>query len=174
MANPTTVRLDLERVAGEIDVILTEIYGEYVAKGCPTKLGGLRFLDVESSKTFAFERTGTTEDGAGNLLILSAPFLGEEQEVWDALREGPGGERLVPPLKVRGSADAGKADKRFVEITYSLPTSELLTDERILEHASRHRLPNAREALAGILKEEILPFAGAVMEHLIHLIRRQG
>ena len=63
--------LNLKRIGEEIDILLTEIYGEYVAEGSPTKLGGLRFLDVPSAKTFAFEKCQPYEDG--NLLMISAP-----------------------------------------------------------------------------------------------------
>ena len=53
----SNTQIDLRRIAEQIDVVLTEIYAEYVAKGSPTKLGGLRFLDVQSAKTFAYEKS---------------------------------------------------------------------------------------------------------------------
>lgn len=67
MTAKASTDLNLKRIGEEIDILLTEIYGEYVAEGSPTKLGGLRFLDVPSAKTFAFERTQPLEDG--NLLV---------------------------------------------------------------------------------------------------------
>lgn len=160
--------LDLQRVAEEINVILTDIYGRYVQKGCPTKLGGLRFLDVESSKTFAFEKCCKVE--GGNLLVLSAPYVQGEPPLEKALRKGPH-HKDIREVTVRGSADEGKADKRFIEVSYFLPTAEWLTEENILDYAQKHNIVNVREAITGILKEKVLPYASEVMEYLVQSIR---
>lgn len=166
----TQTQIDLDRLADEVNVILTDIFGRYVAQGSPTKLGGLRFLDVQSSKTFAFEKTEVAEDGKGNLLVLSAPYRGSEEEIQATLQRGPYGSE-IRRLSVRGSADVGKADKRFVEVAYYLPTLSWIPDEAILDFARRHRLVNSRVALTGILKEKILPIASDIMEFLIAQIR---
>ncbi len=166
----TQTQIDLERLADEMNVTLTDIFGRYVAQGSPTKLGGLRFLDVQSSKTFAFEKTEVSEDGTGNLLILSAPYHGTEDGIRKTLAKGPYGSE-IRRLSVRGSADAGKADKRFVEVAYYLPTASWLTDEAILAFAKKHKLINSRDALTGILKEKVLPVASEIMEFLITEIR---
>ena len=79
--------LNLQRIGETIDILLTEIYGEYVAEGSPTKLGGLRFLDVPSAKTFAFEKTQPLDEG--NLLVLSAPMVGEQATVEKQMKAGP-------------------------------------------------------------------------------------
>lgn len=167
--------LDLSRVADEVNVILTEVYGRYVAQGSPTKLGGLRFLDVDSSKTFAFEKTEVADDGVGNLLVLSAPAPAKQtdEQLRATLEAGPHGD-LVRRLTVRGSSDAGKADKRFMEVAFYFPTATWITDENIVAYAQAHHLVNAREAIAGIIKENLLPMAAAVMENLITEIRKQG
>ena len=166
----TQTQIDLNRLADEVNVILTDIYGRYVAQGSPTKLGGLRFLDVESSKTFAFEKTEVSEDGTGNLLVLSAPYRGTDEGIRATLDGGPHGS-AIRRINLRGSSDAGKADKRFVEVAYYLPTAEWLTDEAIVAFAREHKIVNSREALNGILKEKILPVAGEIMEFLITEIR---
>ena len=166
----TQTQIDLDRLADEVNVILTDIFGRYVAQGSPTKLGGLRFLDVQSSKTFAFEKTEVAQDGEGNLLVLSAPYRGSEEEIQATLQQGPHGSE-IRRLSVRGSADVGKADKRFVEVAYYLPTLSWIPDEAILDFAKRHRLVNSRDALTGILKEKILPIASDIMEFLIAEIR---
>lgn len=166
----TQTQIDLERLADEMNVILTDIFGRYVAQGSPTKLGGLRFLDVQSSKTFAFEKTEVSEDRTGNLLVLSAPYRGTEDGIRQTLANGPYGSE-IRRVTVRGSADFGKADKRFVEVAYQLPTASWLTDEAILAFAKKHRLVNSRDALTGILKEKVLPIASEIMEFLITEIR---
>jgi len=166
----TQTQIDLERLADEMNVTLTDIFGRYVAQGSPTKLGGLRFLDVQSSKTFAFEKSEVSEDKTGNLLVLSAPYRGTEDDIRETLAKGPHGSE-IRRVTVRGSADAGKADKRFVEVAYYLPTASWLTDEAIVAFAQKHKLVNSRDALTGILKEKILPVASAIMEYLISEIR---
>lgn len=176
MANSESVAtLDLQRVADEVNVILTEVYGHYVAQGSPTKLGGLRFLDVESSKTFAFEKTEVAEDGVGNLLVLSAPAPSKmsEDQLREHLEAGPHGD-AIQRLSVRGSSDAGKADKRFMEVAYYFPTSTWITDEKIVAYAQEHHLVNARQALVGLIKQNLLPMAEKIMANLVTEIRKQG
>ncbi len=174
--------LDFDRIGQEINVILTEIYGKYVAQGSPTKLGGLRFLDVPSAKTFAFEKTGATKDG--NLLVLSAPFnitqpdktkfiplaeLLEQTGIPRKLKEGPYGEFFKDAI-VRASYDRGKAGKFFVEISYHLPTGEWLCDDNIFEYTKQHGC-NTHEAVVSILRQHVLPIADAIMDHFIQLVR---
>lgn len=185
--------LNLSRVADQINVILTQIFRQYVAQGSPTKLGGLRFLDVESSKTFAFEKTEVSEDGKGNVLLFSAPYASIDQdkeptevtdkkvveadvvervkkEVKQILSAGPHGND-IQCLIVRPSKDAGKSDRFFIEVGYYLPTSEWLSDENIIAYAESHRLDNMRDALVRILEEKILPMADGIMQFLIHNLR---
>ena len=185
--------LNLSRVADQINVILTQIFRQYVAQGSPTKLGGLRFLDVESSKTFAFEKTEVSEDGKGNILLFSAPYASIDQdkeptevtdkkvveadvvervkkEVKQILSAGPHGED-IQCLIVRPSKDAGKSDRFFIEVGYYIPTSEWLSDENIIAYAESHRLENMRDALVRILEEKILPMADGIMQFLIHNLR---
>lgn len=185
--------LNLSRVADQINVILTQIFRQYVAQGSPTKLGGLRFLDVESSKTFAFENTEVSEDGKGNILLFSAPYASIDQdkeptevtdkkvveadvvervkkEVKQILSAGPHGND-IQCLIVRPSKDAGKSDRFFIEVGYYIPTSEWLSDENIIAYAESHRLDNMRDALVRILEEKILPMADGIMQFLIHNLR---
>ncbi|MGN0012349.1 MAG: hypothetical protein ACI37J_03435 [Candidatus Bruticola sp.] len=185
--------LNLSRVADQINVILTQIFRQYVAQGSPTKLGGLRFLDVESSKTFAFEKTEVSEDGKGNVLLFSAPYASIDQdkeptevtdkkvveadvvervkkEVKQILSAGPHGND-IQCLIVRPSKDAGKSDRFFIEVGYYIPTSEWLSDENIIAYAESHRLDNMRDALVRILEEKILPMADGIMQFLIHNLR---
>lgn len=178
----TETQLDLDRIGQEINVILTEIYGRYVAQGSPTKLGGLRFLDVPSAKTFAFEKTASAE--GGNLLILSAPFnavqpdkkkfvplpdLFDRTGVPRELKNGPHGKTLRD-IAVRASYDRGKAGKFFVEVTYYLPTAEWLTDKEVTDFAEKNHC-NGHDAVTRILREKVLPVAGDVMAHFVELVR---
>ena len=190
---PTQTKLDLSRIASQIDVILTQIFRRYVAQGSPTKLGGLRFLDRESSKTFAFEKTETADDGVGSLLLFSAPYASIDQdkdpsevtdkrvvetdalervkrEVSQILSQGPHGE-AVRHLSVRPSKDAGKSDRFFIEVGYYIPTSEWLTDEAIIAYAQEHRLTDTNKVLVRILEEKVLPIADEIMQFLIHNLR---
>lgn len=189
----TPSKLNLKRVADQINVILTQIFRQYVAQGSPTKLGGLRFLDVESSKTFAFEKTGLSEDGQGNLLLLSAPYASIDQdkepqqitdkkvveaeiiervkgEVLQILSHGPYGKE-IQHLIVRPSKDAGKSDRFFIEVGYYLPTSQWLQDEQVIAYAQSRNLTDSREAVNRILEEHVLPMADEIMEFLIHNLR---
>ncbi|MBQ7502405.1 hypothetical protein IJT93_06790 [bacterium] len=186
----SATNLNLNRLADQINVILTQVFRKYVAQGSPTKLGGLRFLDTDSSKTFAFEKTGIADDGLGNLLLMSAPYANLDQtkepdqltdkkvveaevvervtnEVSEILRQGPYGSE-VRKLIVRPSKDSGKGDRFFIEAGYYLPTSEMLTDEKILAFAQRHNISSSREAVTRILEEKIVPMADEIMQYLIH------
>lgn len=161
--------LNYARVGEEMDVLLTEIYGRYVAQGSPTKLGGLRFLDVPSAKTFAFEKSLPAEDGEGNLLRISAPFVGDQKVIEKKLKSGPHSKALSDVI-VRPSKDVGKTNKYFVEAAYKMETGEWLTDEAISKVAEEERC-NGNEAIRLILKLNVLPVASEVMDHFVHLIR---
>ena len=167
----TKPALDLVRVAEQTNIILTEIYGRYVEKGSPTKLGGLRFLDVESAKTFAFEKTVVAPDNAGNLLMLSAPFSDNKEDVETRLKAGPHGE-LLRDVEVRTSPDVGKKNKYFVESSYFLDTINWLTDENILLKIKAHGC-TGNEAIVRILKEKVLPIAADIMENFIAIVRAE-
>ncbi len=160
-------QLNLKRIGEEIDILLTEIYGEYVAQGSPTKLGGLRFLDVPSAKTFAFEKCRVYEDG--NLLVISAPAVGEEKVLTKQIKAGPA-KKSISEISVRRSSDAGKGNKIFVEVSYKLPTVEWLSDEDIRKVAEREGC-NGNDAIILILKNQVLPIAREVMAHFISVIR---
>lgn len=164
----TTAQINLNRIGEQIDVLLTEIYGEYVAEGSPTKLGGLRFLDVPSAKTFAFERCQNYEEG--NLLVISAPAVGDEKTLTKQIKAGPHSKSLGEII-VRRSSDAGKGNKNFVEVTYKLPTCKWLTDADIQKIAEAEKV-NGNEAVTIILKREVLPIAREVMVHFIQVIRQ--
>lgn len=161
------VSLDLERVAEQIDVVLTQIFAEYVAKGSPTKLGGLRFLDVESAKTFAFEKSREAENG--NLLVLSAPFSEDKEKIEAKLKAGPHGE-LLREVTVRTSSDAGKGNKFFFEATYFLETVNWLTDAELTRVMAEFEC-TGNTAVTRLLKEHVLPKASAVMEFFITMVR---
>ncbi len=171
MAKKKSPSMNFERVGEEIDILLTEIYGRYVAKGSPTKLGGLRFLDVASAKTFAFEKTQAQEEG-GNLLTISAPVTGTQEEVEGKLKSGPRNE-LLANVVVRASSDKGKKGKMFVEPSYSLATDEWLTEESIAKVAEENRV-NGNEAVRIILKREVLPIASDVMQHFVEIVREMS
>ena len=159
--------LDLRRIGEQINVILTEIYGKYVAQGSPTKLGGLRFLDVESAKTFAFEKTRPGENG--NLLILSAPFGNNKEEVEAQLKAGPHSDRLRDVV-VRASSDAGKGNKFFVEAAYFLETPQWITNDAVTKIIEQHGCTGG-EAVTRILKAKVLPIAADIMEYFIQIVR---
>ena len=160
--------MNYTRIGEQIDVLLTEIYGEYVAQGSPTKLGGLRFLDVPSAKTFALEKTRPQKKN-GNILTISAPFVGEKDVIESKMKEGPYAKEICD-FVVRASSDAGKANKFFVEVGYKLPTDKWLTDSKIAK-VSDDEGCNGNEAIKVILRQEVLPIAKEVMEHFIAVIR---
>ena len=167
MASNATSELNLVRIGEQIDILLTEIYGEYVAEGSPTKLGGLRFLDVASAKTFAFEKSRPYEEG--NLLVISAPAVGEEKTLTKQIKSGPHSKALEEVL-VRRSSDAGKGNKSFLEVSYKLTTAKWLNDDAIQKIAESENC-NGNEAVTVILKREVLPIARDVMAHFIEVIR---
>lgn len=170
MASNTSSELNLERIGEEIDILLTEIYGEYVAEGSPTKLGGLRFLDVPSAKTFAFEKCKPHDKG--NLLVISAPFVGDEKTVTKQMKAGPH-SKAMDDLVVRKSSQAGKGNKSFYEVTYKLPTEKWLTESAIKKIAEEEHC-NGNEAVILILKREVLPIARDVMAHFIEVVREHS
>ena len=153
-----------------MDVVLTQIFRNYVSLGSPTKLGGLRFLDVECSKTFAFEKTRVTEDKRGALLVLSAPYDGKAEDIRHILEAGPHGKD-IRHLEVRASSDVGKRDKLFIEVGYYVPVADWLTDSEIMDYAHEHKCANSHDALIGILEKRLLPIADALMTFLIEQIR---
>lgn len=164
-------KLDYQRVGEAINVILTDIYGEYVAMGSPTKLGGLRFLDVQSSKTFAFEKTRAVPEEEGNYLILSAP-AGDTDALEKELKKGPHGKSLKE-FNVRASADAGKGGKKFVEVAYFMPTGQWLTDKTVAEYAKKHHLTNGNDVIVWVLRDNVLPMAREIMANFVKLIRAE-
>ena len=162
-------QIDLTRIAERIDVVLTEIYAEYVAKGSPTKLGGLRFLDVESAKTFAFEKSRATEHG--NIIVLSAPYSENREVIVAKLLEGPHVDLLMQDdIDVRTSPDAGKKNKYFFEAPYFVSTEDWLTDEAISAVVTRYEC-TGNQAITRLLKEHVLPVARAVMQYFIQIVR---
>ncbi len=170
MTTKASPELNLQRLGEEIDMILTEIYGEYVAEGSPTKLGGLRFLDVPSAKTFAFEKTQPLDEG--NLLIVSAPSVGDQKTVEKQMKSGPH-SKSYKEMVVRTSSDAGKGGKYFLEFGYRLPTIKWLTDEAITKMAETEGC-NGNEAVRLLLKKDVLPIARDVMAHFIQVIREHS
>ena len=186
----TQTNLDLQRVANQIDVVLTQIFRSYVSKGCPTKLGGLRFLDLESSKTFAFEKTAVSENGLGNVLLFSAPYANIDQdkdptkakitdqkvvqedaiakakvEIINILSKGPHND-AIETLNIRASNDRNKSDRFFIDVGYYVPTSELLSDEAIIAYAKEHNISTSREVIVRILEEKVKPMAEEIMDFL--------
>lgn len=161
------VSLDLTRIAEQIDVVLTEIYAQYVAKGSPTKLGGLRFLDVQSAKTFAFEKSRATDKG--NLLVVSAPFSENKEAIEAKLQEGPHAD-LLREVVVRTSSDAGKGNKYFFEAAYFMDTVSWLTEKAISEVMSQYDC-TGNQAVLRLLKEHVLPKAGSIMEYFVKIVR---
>lgn len=172
-------------VSEEIDTILAEVLGMFLVQGSPTKHGGLRFLDVESAKTFGFERT--REEGDRNVVKISAPAelnltkleLANEEKVKKAraeaclrleeqIRQGPHAPHVIT---VRPSPDPGKAKKMFVEVQYLIPTSELLADDKVIDYA-QHKGITASEAVRRILREHVIPLAKESMDHLIIVVRK--
>ncbi len=160
-------QIDLRRIAEQIDVVLTEIYAEYVAKGSPTKLGGLRFLDVQSAKTFAFEKS--TVIGDGNGLVVSAPYSENKEAIEGKLKEGPHFD-LLRDIQVRNSPDAGKKNKYFFEAAYYIDSKKWLTDEAISAVVTRFEC-TGNQAVTRLLKENVLPIARQIMEYFIQIVR---
>lgn len=160
-------QLDLQRIAEQIDVVLTEIYAEYVAQGSPTKLGGLRFLDVESAKTFAFEKSRPFEDG--NVVVVSAPYSENKEVIEAKLKEGPHIDK-IRDIQVRTSPDAGKRNKYFFEAAYYVDTKSWLTDKAISAVVEKYEC-TGNQAVTRLLKENVLPVAREVMQYFIKIVR---
>ena len=165
----TKTGLNLTRIADQMDVVLTQIFRDYVSLGSPTKLGGLRFLDVKCSKTFAFEKTRIAKDGKGNLLVLSAPYEGTADDIRHVLTDGPHGKD-IQHLEVRASSDAGKGDKFFVEVGYYVPTSTWLPNDKVFAFSKEHQCCT-HDAVISIIEEHLLPIANELMSFLIEQIR---
>lgn len=169
-----STNLNYKLISEEINLILSTLYGLYTAEGRPTKKGGLRFLDIKSTKTFGFEKTRETD--SGNLLILSAPynFPIEDQELKtkleEKIKEGPHSD-MIFEMWLRPSRDKGKEDRNFIELKYLIPTSELLSDEKIIEYSKKHNVPDSKSIVRGILREYVSPFAKSTMDHLIECVR---
>lgn len=162
--------LNKQIVSEEIDDVLAKVLGKFLVQGSPTKHGGLRFLDIESAKTFGFERT--REVDKGNLLIISAPAVADsEARLTEKMRKGPHADRLRS-VTVRESRDSGKKRKMFVEVEYFIPTAELVNDKAVTKYAETHKVSGS-EAVKRILREEIIPLGKAVMDHLIVVIREE-
>lgn len=159
--------LNLQRIAEQIDVVLTEIYAEYVAKGSPTKLGGLRFLDVQSAKTFAFEKSRPHENG--NVVVVSAPYSENKEVIEAKLKEGPHFDK-IRDIQVRTSPDAGKRNKYFFEAAYFVNTSDWLTDAAISGVVEKYDC-TGNQAVTRLLKENVLPMAREVMQYFIKIVR---
>ena len=178
-------------ISEEINTILSEVLGKFLVAGSPTKHGGLRFLDIQSAKTFGFERT--QEHEGGNLLIISAPielqldksdaaqFNREKIEqskqktrkrLEDALRKGPYADHLHDVI-VRSSADPGKSRKLFLEVQYLIASSELINDKAILSYAKKHGMTNTSDAVRRILREHIAPMAKNCMDYLVETVRKE-
>ena len=160
-------QIDLQRIGEQIDVNLTEIYAQYISKGSPTKLGGLRFLDVQSAKTFAFEKSRSEENG--NLLVLSAPFSENKEAIEAKLKAGPHADRLRD-LVVRSSSDAGKGNKYFFEAAYFLETPEWLTEQAITAVVEKYEC-TGNQAVTRLLKDHVLPIAAEIMEYFVQIVR---
>lgn len=194
---PKTAELKYSLISEEINTILAEVLGKFLVAGSPTKHGGLRFLDIQSAKTFGFERS--TEGENGNLLTISAPVdvkfddrdpahvrLTFEQRrdkiealktaardrIDKAIGKGPFSANLHKVI-VRPSPDPGKQKKLFVEVQYLIPTGEMIADDKVLAYAEKHGLTNTSEAVKRILREYIVPMSKEVMDHLIEVIRKE-
>ncbi len=167
----TESTIDFAKIGEEVNIILLEIYGQYIAEGSPTKLGGLRFLNVESGKTFAFESCIPNPKGTGNLLVLSAPFTGNQQVIEKKLKAGKNGKKLYEAI-VRTSKDKGKGHKYFVEPAYELDTDKWLTEDNILKTAKTYGV-TAGEAIRAILRENVMGFARSAMDEFIGVLAEE-
>lgn len=167
--------INYKLISEEINLVLSGLYGKYTSEGRPTKRGGLRFLDITSNKTFGFEKTRETD--VGNLIILSAPFLGaledinKQEKLKKKIKEGPHSDALYD-IVIRQSRDRGKETKLFVEVKYHIPTRDLLQDEMIAEYGEKYKMTNSKQVVRNILREFIDPFAKNTMDHLIGVIRK--
>lgn len=187
-ATPPTAALNMQLISQEIDTVLAQVLGKFLVQGSPTKHGGLRFLDIESAKTFGFERT--QEHKNGNLLIISAPINPDkakglkgtetadevkkmtEERVEQAMKGGPHAD-MLHSVMLRPSPDPGKKRKMFVEVQYLIPTAKLLGDKAIMDYAKKHSLSNTSEAVKRILRDFVIPIGKESMDHLIKVIRTE-
>lgn len=188
---PVQATTNYRLISEEINTILAEVLGKFLVQGSPTKHGGLRFLDIDSAKTFGFERT--QEHKNGNLLILSAPadfgidknhpdYFNKEkveeikeksrERIEEALKGGPHAKELHAVL-LRPSPDPGKSRKMFVEAQYFIPTAKLVNDDAVLAYCKKHSLHNTSEAVKRILREYIIPLGKECMDHLIVVVRKE-
>lgn len=165
----STTTINFKMVAEEMNLVLSQLYNQYLAEGRPTKKGGLRFLDVVSGKTFAFEKSIPAE--GGNFFIVSAPYTGKKDMITKIIKKGPRAKD-IKEINMRASSDPGKENKMFIEIRYFIPTGTLLSDESIRRYSETHRLYNTKEITRALLKENIEPFAKECMDHLIDIIRQ--
>ncbi|MBM3462700.1 MAG: hypothetical protein FJX76_11415 [Armatimonadetes bacterium] len=189
--------LKLSLVSEEINTILAEVLGKFLVAGSPTKHGGLRFLDIESAKTFGFERSIDVENG--NLLVISAPVdvkfderdpanqkltldqrrakiedlkTAARERIEKGIKSGPHADSLHQ-VTVRPSSDAGKQKKLFVEVQYLIRSNELVSDKNVLDYAQKHSLTNTSEAVKRILRDHVIPMSKETMDHLIKVIRKE-
>ncbi|MHB2016419.1 MAG: hypothetical protein ACYCW6_05670 [Candidatus Xenobia bacterium] len=160
--------VNLSLVADEIDRILSHVYGEYLVSGRPTKHGGLRFLDIHSAKTFGFERTRSTSKG--NLLVISAPYTWEPEVIKEKLQNGVRAKEL-DKVDVRPSPDPGKEKKMFVEVSYKIPTGDILSEKNLVKDMQRYGYYNTSEVSKRRLREYVEPLAREAMNQLIEVIR---
>lgn len=170
---PAQLNINTRLISQEIDDILAKVLGQFLVQGSPTKHGGLRFLDIQSAKTFGFEQTREDANG-NNLLIISAPAAaGSQERLEEKIRKGPhGSAKECISVEVRESRDAGKKRKTFVEVQYIIPTTKLIDDKSVTKYANEHGITTS-EALKRILREFIIPMAREVMDHLIVVVREE-
>lgn len=161
--------MNYKLIANEIGVILSSVHDQYLSLGRPTKKGGLRFLDWESNKTFAFEKT--QEKKGGNLLVLSAPYTDSKDKIEAKLKHGPHGKQ-VDSINIRSSNDKAKKSKQFIEISYYIPTEQMLEDKKIIAYMNnKSKIKTAGDAVRGILRENIEPMAKQCMDHFVEVMR---
>ncbi len=170
----TANNVNFKLVSEEINLILSNLYSLYTSEGRPTKKGGLRFLDIKSTKTFGFEKTRETD--SGNLLILSAPYnfpiedIDLKNKLEKEIRKGPHND-MIFEIWLRPSRDKGKEDRNFIELKYLIPTARILSDKNIMDYAKKHNINDSRTIVKSMLREEVAPLAKSTMDHLIESIR---
>lgn len=164
-----TATFNFKMIGEEINLVLSCLYNQYLSEGRPTKKGGLRFLDVVSGKTFAFEKSIPVE--GGNFLIVSAPYTGKKDMITKIIKKGPHAKK-IKDINVRAGRDPGKENKTFLEIRYFIPTAEILSDEKIAEYSRKHNLYNTKEITRFLLNDYVEPFAKDCMDYLIDIIRQ--
>ena len=162
--------MNYELIANEVDNVLSKVHDVYLSQGRPTKKGGLRFLDWQSEKTFAFEKTEKSENG--NFLVLSAPMSKDTAEnIEKKLKKGDYSKNLHE-IKIRESKDKTKAGKQFIEIYYSIPVAEILEDKKIEQYLSKnHNVKTASNAVKNILHGYVEPMAKRCMDNFVEVMR---